>query len=80
MQCIRHRTYSIDDRQQMQVLGRVFHDIGSVVLHAGHRTAVPNVYMPGRGDLARHGINRGSGYIVAQELLAADRHPTMAGD
>lgn len=45
-----------------------------------HRTAVPNVYMLGAATWPGHGINGGSGYIVAQEFLAADRHPAMAGD
>jgi phytoene dehydrogenase-like protein len=35
----------------------------------GHRTAVPNVYMVGAATWPGHGINGGSGYIVAQQLL-----------
>ncbi len=35
-----------------------------------HRTAVPNVYMLGAATWPGHGINGGSGYIVAQQLLA----------
>ncbi len=34
-----------------------------------HQTAVPNVYMLGAATWPGHGINGGSGYIVAQELL-----------
>ncbi|HEU4328153.1 MAG TPA: NAD(P)/FAD-dependent oxidoreductase [Roseiflexaceae bacterium] len=34
-----------------------------------HRTVVPNVYMLGAATWPGHGINGGSGYIVAQELL-----------
>jgi phytoene dehydrogenase-like protein len=35
-----------------------------------HRTTVPNVLMLGAATWPGHGINGGSGYIVAQELLA----------
>lgn len=35
-----------------------------------HRTAVPNLYMLGAATWPGHGVNGGSGYIVAQELLA----------
>jgi phytoene dehydrogenase-like protein len=35
-----------------------------------HQTAVPNVYMLGAATWPGHGINGGSGYIVAKELLA----------
>jgi phytoene dehydrogenase-like protein len=35
-----------------------------------HRTAVPNVYMLGAATWPGHGINGGSGYIVAQQLLS----------
>ena len=45
-----------------------------------HRTAVPNVHMLGAATWPGHGINGGSGYIVAQELLAADRRNAMAAD
>lgn len=34
-----------------------------------HRTAVPNVYMLGAATWPGHGVNGGSGYIVAQKLL-----------
>jgi phytoene dehydrogenase-like protein len=34
-----------------------------------HRTVVPNLYMLGAATWPGHGINGGSGYIVAQELL-----------
>jgi phytoene dehydrogenase-like protein len=45
-----------------------------------HRTAVPNVLMLGAATWPGHGINGGSGYIVAQELLGAkERKPEMAG-
>lgn len=37
----------------------------------GHRTAVPNVLMLGAATWPGHGVNGGSGYIVAQELLGA---------
>jgi phytoene dehydrogenase-like protein len=36
-----------------------------------HRTAVPNVLMLGAATWPGHGVNGGSGYIVAQELLGA---------
>ncbi len=36
-----------------------------------HRTAVPNVYMLGAATWPGHGINGGSGYIVARQLLDA---------
>ena len=36
---------------------------------ASHRTAIPNVYMVGAATWPGHGINGGSGYIVAQQLL-----------
>jgi len=35
-----------------------------------HRTAIPNVYMAGAATWPGHGINGGSGYIVAQKLLS----------
>lgn len=35
-----------------------------------HRTLVPNVYMLGAATWPGHGINGGSGYIVAQQLLS----------
>lgn len=35
----------------------------------GHRTAVPNVFMVGAATWPGHGVNGGSGYIVAQQLL-----------
>jgi phytoene dehydrogenase-like protein len=37
----------------------------------GHQTAVPNVYMLGAATWPGHGVNGGSGYIVARQLLAA---------
>lgn len=42
-----------------------------------HRTAVPNVLMLGAATWPGHGVNGGSGYIVAQELLGA-RKPAPA--
>jgi phytoene dehydrogenase-like protein len=36
-----------------------------------HRTAVPNLYALGAATWPGHGINGGSGYIVAQQLLKA---------
>ncbi len=36
-----------------------------------HRTAIPNLYMVGAATWPGHGINGGSGYIVAQQLLQA---------
>ncbi|MBO7748145.1 NAD(P)/FAD-dependent oxidoreductase [Paenibacillus sp. MWE-103] len=38
-----------------------------------HRTEIPNLYMLGAATWPGHGINGGSGYIVAQQLLAGDR-------
>ncbi len=35
-----------------------------------HRTALPNLYMVGAATWPGHGVNGGSGYIVAQQLLA----------
>jgi phytoene dehydrogenase-like protein len=35
-----------------------------------HRTAIPNVFMLGAATWPGHGVNGGSGYIVAQQLLA----------
>jgi phytoene dehydrogenase-like protein len=35
-----------------------------------HRSPIPNLYMVGAATWPGHGINGGSGYIVAQELLA----------
>lgn len=35
-----------------------------------HQTAVPNVYMLGSATWPGHGVNGGSGYIVAKKLLA----------
>jgi phytoene dehydrogenase-like protein len=37
----------------------------------GHQTAVPNVYMLGSATWPGHGVNGGSGFIVAKKLLAA---------
>lgn len=34
-----------------------------------HRTTVPNVYLVGAATWPGHGVNGGSGYIVAQQLL-----------
>ncbi len=39
----------------------------------GHRTEIPNLYMLGAATWPGHGINGGSGYIVAQQLLS--HHP-----
>ncbi|MED4226410.1 NAD(P)/FAD-dependent oxidoreductase [Neobacillus cucumis] len=36
----------------------------------GHQTAIPNVYMLGAATWPGHGVNGGSGYIVAKKLLA----------
>lgn len=36
-----------------------------------HRTVVPNLYMVGAATWPGHGVNGGSGYIVAKELLKA---------
>lgn len=36
----------------------------------GHQTAIPNVYMLGAATWPGHGVNGGSGYIVAQQLLS----------
>ncbi|WP_028399933.1 phytoene desaturase family protein [Ectobacillus panaciterrae] len=35
-----------------------------------HQTAIPNLYMLGAATWPGHGINGGSGYIVAQQLLS----------
>jgi len=40
--------------------------------HGSHQSVVPNVYTLGAGTWPGHGINGGSGYIVAQTLLARD--------
>jgi phytoene dehydrogenase-like protein len=37
--------------------------------HPSHQSVVPNVYMLGAGTWPGHGINGGSGYIVAKALL-----------
>jgi phytoene dehydrogenase-like protein len=34
-----------------------------------HRTAIPNLYTVGAATWPGHGVNGGSGYIVAQQLL-----------
>ncbi|MNG05710.1 hypothetical protein D3C84_889180 [compost metagenome] len=39
----------------------------------GHRTEIPNVYMLGAATWPGHGINGGSGYIVAQQLLGSGK-------
>ncbi|HYH80529.1 MAG TPA: hypothetical protein VEX86_12055 [Longimicrobium sp.] len=45
-----------------------------------HRTTVPNVHMLGAATWPGHGINGGSGYIVAQELPGTHPHAEkMAG-
>ncbi len=45
-----------------------------------HRTAIPNVHMLGAATWPGHGINGGSGYIVARELLGTHEHAEkMAG-
>ena len=44
-----------------------------------HRTAVPNLFLTGAGTWPGHGVNGGSGYIVARQLLgdpAPDEHRT----
>jgi phytoene dehydrogenase-like protein len=38
-----------------------------------HQTAVPNLFMLGAATWPGHGINGGSGYIVAQKLLSHDK-------
>ena len=37
-----------------------------------HQSSIPNVYMLGAGTWPGHGVNGGSGYIVAQALLARE--------
>jgi phytoene dehydrogenase-like protein len=44
----------------------------------GHRTAVPNVFMLGAATWPGHGINGGSGYIVARQLLEPSREHAAA--
>ena len=39
--------------------------------HPSHQSLVPNVHMLGAATWPGHGVNGGSGYIVAQSLLAA---------
>ncbi|MBM7568138.1 phytoene desaturase family protein [Paenibacillus sacheonensis] len=39
----------------------------------GHRSEIANLYMLGAATWPGHGINGGSGYIVAQQLLSHDR-------
>ncbi|MFC5471266.1 phytoene desaturase family protein [Cohnella suwonensis] len=39
----------------------------------GHRTEIANLYMLGAATWPGHGINGGSGYIVAQQLLSLDQ-------
>jgi phytoene dehydrogenase-like protein len=34
-----------------------------------HRTVIPNLYTVGAATWPGHGVNGGSGYIVAQQLL-----------
>lgn len=52
------------------------HDLGQSYIYRplpgqpSHQTAVPNVYMLGAATWPGHGINGGSGYIVAQKLLS----------
>jgi phytoene dehydrogenase-like protein len=36
-----------------------------------HRTAIPNLYMLGAGTWPGHGVNGGSGYIVARQILGS---------
>ncbi|MBD3919339.1 NAD(P)/FAD-dependent oxidoreductase [Paenibacillus sp. PR3] len=38
-----------------------------------HQTSIPNLYMLGAATWPGHGINGGSGYIVAQKLLAGEK-------
>ncbi|MCK9857468.1 NAD(P)/FAD-dependent oxidoreductase [Paenibacillus sp. ATY16] len=39
----------------------------------GHRTEIPNLFMLGAATWPGHGINGGSGYIVAQQLLSLEK-------
>jgi phytoene dehydrogenase-like protein len=54
------------------------HDLGQSFLfrplpaQPGHRTVIPNLFMLGAATWPGHGINGGSGYIVAQHLLKPD--------
>lgn len=43
-----------------------------------HQTAVPNLYMLGAATWPGHGINGGSGFIVAKQLLAGHSEPDKA--
>ncbi len=45
-----------------------------------HRTVVPNVYQLGAATWPGHGINGGSGYIVAQKLLKEGPRDAGPGD
>ena len=38
----------------------------------GHQTVIPNLYMLGAATWPGHGVNGGSGYIVAQKLLGTE--------
>lgn len=43
----------------------------------GHRTMIDNLYQVGAATWPGHGVTGGSGYIVAQHLLAADRQAAV---
>ncbi|NEW04786.1 hypothetical protein GK047_01980 [Paenibacillus sp. SYP-B3998] len=47
-------------------------DVSPLPAQPSHRTEVPNLFMLGAATLPGHGINGGSGYIVAQKLLSND--------
>lgn len=51
-------------------MGRYVH-FGPLALpgQPSHRMVVSNLYMVGTATWPRHGVNGGSGYIVAQELM-----------
>jgi phytoene dehydrogenase-like protein len=45
----------------------------------GHRTVVPNLFLLGAATWPGHGVNGGSGYIVAQQLLGEESpEPALA--
>lgn len=56
------------------------HDLGQSYIYRplpgqpSHRTAIPNVFMVGAATWPGHGINGGSGRIVAREILKAQAH------
>jgi phytoene dehydrogenase-like protein len=59
------------------------HDLGQSYIYRplpnqpSHRTALPNVFMVGAATWPGHGINGGSGRIVAQEILKAHTFTTL---